>query len=340
VSKRDFLASDEWSDAEILALLDSAARLKRGEPGGSLVGKVLAMLFFDPSLRTRTSFEVAMLRHGGHAVCLEPGRGTWPIETRAGTVMDGDTAEHLVEAARVLGRYADAIGVRAFPRAASWEEARQDAIVRGFAEHAGVPVVNLESARRHPCQGLGDALTLREKLGARVAGGRFVLTWVWHPRALPTAVPVSAALAAARLGMQVSVAHPPGFELDEEDMAAIRACAERNGGSVGVVHEQDAALAGADVVYAKSWGSLRHFGDPASEATLRAPLRDWQVTEARMATTREGRGIFMHCLPVRRNVVVSDGVLDGPWSVVTDQAENRLHAQRALLLELLGGSDV
>ncbi len=243
----------------------------------------------------------------------------------------------MIEAARVLGRYADALAVRAFPSAETWAEAREDAVVKGFARHAGVPVINLESARRHPCQGLADALTLREKLGSRLAGRRFVLAWAWHPKPLPTAVPASAALAAARLGMEVVIARPPGYDLDPEDTASIRACAGRNGGRLVEIDDLDDAVAGADAVYAKSWGCLAHFGDATAEAELRAPHRGWRIDERRMASTRIGAGIFMHCLPVRRNVVVTDGVLDGPWSVVTDQAENRLHAQRALLLELLGG---
>jgi N-acetylornithine carbamoyltransferase len=237
----------------------------------------------------------------------------------------------------VLSRYANAIGVRAFPSAKTWEEARRDEVVGGFARHATVPVINLESARRHPCQELGDSLTLREKLGGDPRGKRFVLTWAWHPKALPTAVPVSAALAAARLGMEVVIARPEGWQLDHDDMAAIRDCAARQGGSVTETDDMEGAIAGADAVYAKSWGSLLDFGDAAAESARRAPLREWRVDETRMRTTRGGAGIFMHCLPVRRNVVVTDGVLDGPWSVVTDEAENRLHVQRALLLELLGG---
>jgi N-acetylornithine carbamoyltransferase len=337
MSQRDFLATDDWSDDAILELLHHAALLKQGRSEGSLAGKILAMVFFDPSLRTRTSFEVAMLTHGGHAIAIEPGKGAWQLESRLGAVMDGDAVEHIIEAARVLGRYVHALGVRAFPKAPTWAEARQDAVLRGFAEHAGVPVINLESARRHPCQGLADAMTLQEKLGPDVAGKRFLLTWAWHPKALPTAVPVSAAIAAARLGMEVTIAHPPGFELDPDDMAAIAAVAARRGGSVAISHDLDSAIAGVDAVYGKSWGSLRHFGDAPAESALRTPHRSWRVDEARMEATRAGRGIFMHCLPVRRNVVVTDGVLDGPWSVVTDEAENRLHAQRALLLELLGG---
>jgi N-acetylornithine carbamoyltransferase len=337
MTKRDFIAADAWPDEEVLSLLDRAAALKSGSTGGSLAGKVLAMVFFDPSLRTRTSFEVAMLRHGGHAVTLEPGKGSWSLEHRLGAVMDGANVEHIVEAARVLSRYADVLGVRAFPSASTWEEARRDEVVGGFARHATVPVINLESARRHPCQELGDALTLREKLGGDPRGKRFVLTWAWHPKALPTAVPVSAALAAARLGMEVVIARPEGWQLDPDDMSAIRACAGRQGGSVVETDDMDAAIAGADAVYAKSWGSLLDFGNAGAESVRRSSLRGWRVDETRMRTTRAGAGIFMHCLPVRRNVVVTDGVLDGRWSVVTDEAENRLHVQRALLLELLGG---
>jgi N-acetylornithine carbamoyltransferase len=337
MTTRHFLATDDWTDEAILALLDRAARLKRGEGSGSLAGRVLAMLFFNPSLRTRTSFEVAMFRHGGHAVCLEPGRGTWGIETRPGVMMDGDAAEHVAEAAPVLGRYADALGVRAFPSESTWEAARRDQVVRAFAAHAGVPVINLESARRHPCQGLADALTLREKLGADLTGRRFTLAWAFHPKALPTAVPVSAAIAAARLGMEVTIAHPPGFDLDPEDLETIRAVAARRGGTVELMDDLEQAVEGAEAVYAKSWGSLARFGDAAGEAELRAPYRGWRIDAARMGRTRDGRGIFLHCLPVRRGVVVTDEVLDGPWSAVVDQAENRLHTQRALLLELLGG---
>ncbi len=338
MSIRHFLSTTDWSDAEILALLDRAAVLKKGGPDQALLGKVLGLVFFNPSLRTRASFEVAMLTHGGHSVIVEPGKGAWPLETRLGAVMDGNAVEHIIEAAAVLGRYVHALGVRSFPEAPTWAEAREDHVIHGFAKHAGVPIINMESARRHPCQGLADALTLREKLGRDLKGRRFTLTWAWHPRPLPTAVPVSAAIAAARLGMAVTIAHPPGFELDPDDMQVIRATAARQGGSVEVVHDQEAAIAGAEAIYAKSWGSLAAFGNAEAERALRTPHRAWRVDERLMGTTLGGKGIFMHCLPVRRNVIVTDGVLDGPWSVVVDQAENRLHAQRALLHAILGAA--
>jgi N-acetylornithine carbamoyltransferase len=330
-------AVEDLPEGAFDALLDLAAALKRGTVRGGLEGRILALVFLDPSLRTRTSFEVAMAMHGGQAVVVEPGRGSWPFELRDGAVMDGDTTEHLVEAARVLGRYADAIGVRAFPRGATWEECKADAVVRGFARHCGKPVINLESARRHPCQELADAMTLRERLGDP-RGKLFTLAWAWHPKALPTAVPVSAALAAARLGMTVTVAHPPGFDLDSDDRAAVEATAAACGGGLRFTSDLDAACAGSDAVYVKAWGGLDRFEDESGERSRRGRHRDWQLRLRHVQSTRGGRGIVMHCLPVRRNVEIEDAVLDGAASAVVDQAENRLHAQRALLLRLLGAA--
>jgi N-acetylornithine carbamoyltransferase len=336
VTKRDFLALEDWSTDEVDGLLALAGRIKRGEVTGGLERKVLAMVFMDPSLRTRTSFETAMYLHGGHGIVLEPGKGSWALETELGAVMDGDTVEHIVDAARVLGRYADAVGLRSFPRGSDWAVARKDLVLRNFARYCEKPVINFESARRHPCQALADAMTLREKLGD-TAGKRFVLTWAWHPKALPTAVPASAALAAARLGMEIVIGRPEGYELDPEDTALVRRLTQEAGGEVvHIIDDPDDALVGADAVYVKSWGSVKLYGKPQEEAALRAGLRDWRLTPARLRGTRGGKGIVMHCLPVRRNVEIDDAVLDGPNSVVVDQAENRLHAQRALLLELLG----
>jgi N-acetylornithine carbamoyltransferase len=336
VTKRDFLALEQLSSAELDGLLELAGRVKRGEVIGGLERKVLAMVFMDPSLRTRTSFETAMYLHGGHGVVLEPGKGSWSLETEPGAVMDGDTVEHIIDAARVLGRYADAVGVRSFPRGSTWAVAREDAVIQNFARYCEKPVINFESARRHPCQALADAMTLREKL-RETEGKRFVLTWAWHPKALPTAVPASAALAAAALGMEIVIARPPGYELDPEDTALIRKLAQQSGGEfVHIIDDPDDALVGADAVYVKSWGSVKLFGNPKEEAALRAGLRDWRLTPGRLRSTRGGKGIVMHCLPVRRNVEIDDAVLDGPNSVVVDQAENRLHAQRALLLDLIG----
>jgi N-acetylornithine carbamoyltransferase len=338
MSGRDFLALEDWSPDTVDRVLALATRVKRGEISGGLERKVLAMVFLDPSLRTRSSMETAMFLHGGHALVLEPGRGSWALETEPGAVMDGTTVEHLTEAARVLSRYADALAVRVFPKGLDWAVERQDRVIRDFARYADKPVINLESSRRHPCQALADAMTLRERLG-ETRGKKFVLAWAWHPKALPTAVPASAAIAAARLGMDVVVTRPPGFDLDPEDMETIGRLAGEAGGALQLCDDLDAGLAGADAVYVKSWGSLQAFGRPEEEQALRAGLRDWRLTERRLRHTRGGSGIVMHCLPVRRNVEIDDAVLDGPCSVVVDEAENRLHAQRALLLEIMGGRE-
>lgn len=337
MTKRDFLCMADWGTEHVRALLDLAARVKRGEVRGGLEKKVLAMVFLDPSLRTRASFETAMHLHGGHGIVLEPGRSSWALETEIGAVMDGTSVEHVIDAARVLGRYADALGVRSFPKGTDWSQEREDMILRTFATYCEKPVINFESVRRHPCQGLADALTLREKLGDPTAK-RFVLTWAWHPKALPTAVPANALIAAAMSGMEICIARPDGYELDPDDTALVRKLAREHGQMVTIINDPDEALVGADAVYVKSWGSVKHFGRPDEERELRAGLRDWRLTESRVKSTRGGKGVVMHCLPVRRNVEIDDAVLDGPNSAVVDQAENRLHAQRALLLDLIGTS--
>ena len=327
MSKRDFISTEEWTPEAVDRVLELAARVKRGGISGGLERKVLAMVFLDPSLRTRSSMETAMFLHGGHALVLEPGKGSWTLETEPGVVMDGAGVEHLVDAARVLGRYADALAVRSFPKGTEWAVERQDRIIRHFARYCPRPVINLESVRRHPCQGLADMLTLRERLG-NPAGRKFVLHWAWHPKPLPTAVPVSAALAAAHLGMDITITHPAGYDLDGDDLRAIESLARARGGRVHTTPDRAEALEGADAVYVKAWGALSAFGRPEEERALRTPHRDWRMSDP-------GKAFVMHCLPVRRNVEIDDAVLDGPQSAVYDQAENRLHVQRALLLELL-----
>ncbi len=335
MTRRDWIAMEEWTPDAVDGLLDLADRVKRGELAGGLEKKVLAMVFMDPSLRTRSSMETAMFLHGGHALCLEPGKGSWSLETDLDAVMDGTTVEHIIEAARVLSRYADALAVRSFPKGTDWAVERQDQVIRNFARYATVPLINLESSRRHPCQGLADAMTIRERFPVP-AGKRFVLQWAWHPKPLPTAVPASAAIAAAHLGMEVVIARPEGYDLDPADYAAIERLAMGRGGSLRITDDLDGAIEGAHVVYPKSWGSLLHFSQPEAERALREGKRDWRLTTDRMARTAGGAGIAMHCLPVRRNVEIDGAVLDGPQSAVIDEAENRLHAQRALLLEMIG----
>ena len=324
-------STEDLSDSELAALLELARALKKRPLGRELAGKVLGMVFFNPSLRTRASFEAGMFHLGGHAIHLGIGQGVWKIEHREGIVMDGEASEHLKEAVPVLSRYCDLLSVRAFPIGRQWDLERVDPVVSMFQKYATVPVINMESSMYHPCQGLADLATVQEKLG-RVKGKKFLLSWAYHPKALPTAVPNSALLALSRSGIDITLAHPPGYELDPEVMDRVRKNCKRNGGKLETTHSFGKAFAGAHVVYAKSWGSLKHYGNDVEERKVRDKYKSWQVTPKEMKKT-DG-GIFMHCLPVRRNVVVADAVLDSKASVVTDQAENRLHVQKALLVAL------
>jgi N-acetylornithine carbamoyltransferase len=216
------------------------------------------------------------------------------------------------------------------------DEDRREPVLGAFARHADVPVLNLESATRHPCQGLADALTLNQAFG-HARGRRVTLTWAYHPRALPMAVPNSFVLAASRLGVELTIAHPEGWELDPSVLESARANAGETGGSVRLTHDRDEGARGAEAVYAKSWGGAGWYGRPAEEETqAKAGLRRWIVDEDWMR--RSDDAWFLHCLPVRRNVVASDTVLDGPRSLVRKQARNRVHAQEAVLLRALASA--
>ena len=323
-----FLNTIDLSRAQLDQLIESALRFKRGEDQSKpLAGKSVALVFFNPSLRTRASMQVGIYELGGNAVVLEPGGTSWTLEHREGAVMDGDKTEHVAEFVRVLERYCVAIGVRTFAALNDWQEERTDPVLNAFAKYASVPIINLESAMHHPCQSAADMMTIREKLGA--GRKRVMLTWAWHPKALPMAVPNSFALAAAQMGHDLVIAHPPGYELDEELIDTVR-----QHSNVEITNDIDAAFDGAEVIYAKSWGGKQFYGNTDRDLAERAQYRDkWIVNEEKMSRTNQA--IFMHCLPVRRNVIVTDGVIDSPASVVIDEAENRLHMQKAVMAELL-----
>lgn len=277
--------------------------------------------------------QVGVYELGGNAVVLEPGGTSWTLEHRDRTVMDGDRTEHVAEFVRVLGRYCAAIGVRTFAALKNWEEERTDPILKAFENYSDVPIINLESAMHHPCQALADMMTIREQLG--VGRKKVLLTWAWHPKPLPMAVPNSFALASAQMGHDLLIAHPQGYELDDELMEEIRRQAAGAGGRITIEHDVEEAFEGVEVVYAKSWGSKSFYGAAERDVAERAQYRaKWIVDEEKMASTNSA--IFMHCLPVRRNVIVTDGVIDSQSSVVIDQAENRLHVQKAIMTKLLG----
>src|SRR5713101_1878492 len=226
--------------------------------------------------------QVGIYELGGNAVVLEPGGTSWTLEHREGAVMDTDKTEHVAEFVGVLGRYCTAIGVRTFAALKDWEEERTDPILNAFAKYSEVPVINLESAMHHPCQAMADMMTIREKL--RSGRKRVVLTWAWHPKPLAMAVPNSFAFASAQMGHDLVVAHPSGYELDEQVMESIRQQAAGAGGSLQIVHDVHAAFEGAEVVYAKSWGAKQFYGAAEQDIAERAQYRaSWIVDEQKMA---------------------------------------------------------
>ena len=334
---RHFLNTQDWSRAEIDAVLASAAAFKRERIGDSLKGRTIALVFFNPSLRTRTSFEIGAFQLGGHAVVLAPGKDAWPIEFEFGKVMDGDTEEHIAEVARVLSRYVDLIGVRAFPKFQDWSIDRQDVVLRGFAKYATVPVVNMETIT-HPCQELAHVLALQERFRTPdLRGRKYVLTWTYHPKPLNTAVANSALTIATRMGMDVTLLCPtPEYLLDDRYMQWAAANVAESGGSLAISHDPAQAYRGADVVYAKSWGAIPYFGRWDEEKAIRDAHRHFIVDEAKMALTKDG--VFSHCLPLRRNVKATDAVMDSPNCIAIEEAENRLHVQKAVMAALVGAA--
>lgn len=330
---KDFLSTSDFSRDQLEELLASAFEIKNGDwVAKPLTGKSVALVFFNPSLRTRASMQVGIYELGGNPVILEPGGTSWTLEHREGVVMDGAKTEHLSEFVRVLERYVSAIGVRTFAEIKNWQIERTDPILNAFAKYAKVPIINLESAMHHPCQSLADMMTIREKLGKTKR--KILLTWAWHPKPLPMAVPNSFVLAAAQFGHDLRIAHPKGYELDEKLIADIERQVSENGGSIEFTNDVDEAFDGVEVVYAKSWGAKQFYGATDKDIEYRAGFRnDWIVDESKMSRTSDA--IFMHCLPVRRNVIVTDEVIDSASSVVVDQAENRLHIQKALMSKLI-----
>lgn len=326
----------DLSRDEVVSLLDLAARLEKQPEPRALEGKVLSLLFLNPSLRTMTSFQAAMVRLGGGSFVVSPEMSIHGLEQRSGIVMDGAAAEHVREAVPVIASYGDAIGIRAFAKRLNLQHDLEDREFRELSSLVGgKPMINMESAINHPCQSLADWKTMDE-LGIAQQRGRFVLSWAYHPNPLPLAVPSATVHMAAMRGMDVVVLRPDGFELPEPIMAKARAAAAASGGSVTETTDRGEAMEGAHVIYAKSWSSTRHYTDRVGDQQLREPLVNWCVDEPWFENAREDCR-FMHCLPVRRGVVVADRILDGPRSVVIREAHNRMLVQMAVLYRMLKG---
>jgi N-acetylornithine carbamoyltransferase len=329
---RRFLDLAHFEREEILALLELARRLEAHPEPQALAGKILGLLFFNPSLRTLASFQAGMARLGGSSLVIVPGQGSYRMETRLGAIMNGAAAEHVREGIPVLASYCDALGIRAFGEGRSLAEDLAETSFNAMAELVAKPLVNLESAANHPCQALADWKTLEDYRVPR--RGRFVLSWVYHPRALPLAVPAAAVHMAAMRGMEVIVTRPEGFALPAPLMDKARRAAAASGGSVRETDDRDDALAGAQVVYAKEWAATECYGDAEADGRLRGRFTDWCVRESWFARAAADCRL-MHCLPVRRNTAVADEVLDGPRSIVQREAQNRLSVQMAVLHRML-----
>lgn len=281
------------------------------------VNKTIGLLFLNPSLRTRISTQIAAKNLGMESIVFNVDKDGWQLEYGEGVIMNGNTVEHVKEAAAVLGQYVDILGVRSFPSLTDKEQDYSEYVINAFIKYSGVPVVSLESATLHPLQSLADLITIKEIWASRKSKPKIVLTWSRHVKALPQAVPNSFSQWVNAWGEgEFTIAHPKGYELDEKFT---------HGASI--THNQDEALQEADFVYVKNWSSYRDYGKILSTDP------SWMITNKKIEQTNNGR--VMHCLPVRRNLVIADEVLDGPQSIVVQQAGNRVWAAQAVLMEIL-----
>ncbi|MEE4286663.1 MAG: N-acetylornithine carbamoyltransferase, partial [Mariniphaga sp.] len=296
--------------------VETAIEIKKNRFGYQHLGKnkTMVLIFFNPSLRTRLSTQKAAMNLGMNTMVMNVSDDGWQLESELGVVMDGDKPEHLKEAIPVIGKYCEVIGVRAFAKFQNKEDDYAEKILSQFIEYAGVPVISMEGATRHPLQSYADLVTIEEF--KKTERPKVVLTWAPHPRALPQAVANSFVEWMRETDYELVVTHPEGYELAPEFM-----------GNVKVEYNQKKAFEGADFIYAKNWASYTSYGQILSKDF------GWTVNEEKMALTNNAR--FMHCLPVRRNVVVSDGVLDGSSSIVVEQAANREITAQAVLKMIL-----
>lgn len=276
--------------------------------------KTIILIFFNSSLRTRLSSQKAAMNLGMNSIVLNVNGDSWKLETEMGVVMDGDKPEHLREAIPVIGSYCDIIGVRSFAGLKDKSFDYNETILRQFIEYSGKPVISLESATVHPCQAFADLITINEYKS--VARPKVVLTWAPHPRALPQAVPNSFAEWMNAADVDLVITHPEGYELDPQFV-----------GDARVEYDQMKAFEGADFIYAKNWSSVSHYGQFLSQD------RAWTVGARQMAVTNNA--YFMHCLPVRRNMIVTDEVIDSPRSIVIPEAANRVVSAQVVMKRML-----
>ncbi|WP_421870482.1 N-acetylornithine carbamoyltransferase [Marinoscillum sp.] len=301
--------------ADPMVLVKKALAIKKDPFANKALGlnKTLGLLFFNSSLRTRMSSQKAASNLGMDVIVMNVTQDSWQIEMEDGVVMNGGTAEHIREAAAVMGQYCDILGVRSFPSLSDRDADYSEKIMNAFKAHAGCPIVSLESATLHPLQSLADLITIAEF--KKVEKPKVVLTWAPHIKSLPQAVPNSFAQWLTQTDYDFTIAQPEGFELSEQFTKGAK-----------IEHNQEAALKGADFVYVKNWSSFHDYGKVGTNG-------DWLVNQAKLANTNEAK--VMHCLPVRRNVVIADDVLDSEHSIVIPQAGNRVYSAQAVFQEIL-----
>jgi N-acetylornithine carbamoyltransferase len=324
---------EDLSDERLAALLERARGLDGAPRTNDLASATIGLLFFKGSLRTRSSLEAAIAQLGGHSINLTAHTDFWELEYRDGRAMDGRAPEHVRDAAAVLSSYVDLLAVRPPTEGASWAVDRTDHQIRAWARHARVPVLNMESSLWHPLQALADLYTLAKSFKTP-ARRTLCLAWTHSPSPAPVSVAHSILVAAARSGWDVRIAHPPGYDLDAEVVRRAEEHATARGTTIEHVTDLASGVEGADVVYARSWQCLDTYGDPTVSATRAARFADRRIDESLMRLGRDAK--LMHALPVRRNVECTDEVLDGPRSLILEQAAARLPCQKALLLDLLG----
>jgi ornithine carbamoyltransferase len=314
---RHFISDMDWAADEVEELLGTAAdlkaRMKRGVPHKYLDSKTLFMIFFEQSTRTRNAFETGMTQLGGHANDLLASS----IQIAHG--------ENAYDTAKVLSRYGHGIAIRN----CDWKIGNK--FINDVARNASIPVINMQCDYYHPTQAMADLMTVRERFGRDLKGLKFTCSWVYAPKYVrPISVPQSLALLMTRFGMEVTLAHPPEFKLRPEIMEQARKNAEASGGSFKVAHDMESAFKGANVVYPKSWGAYMANEDKTEAARYAEAYRTWKC-DSRMMDLTAANGIYMHCLPADRGHEVTDEVIDGPRSVVFDEAENRLHTAKAIM---------
>ncbi|HBR10490.1 N-acetylornithine carbamoyltransferase [Candidatus Bipolaricaulota bacterium] len=331
---KNFITLLDFDREDLDAILAAAHDLKQKylhrEPHKLLDAQTLFMLFYNTSLRTRNSFEAGMTQLGGHAHFLQPGAVYTPAlkgEERA------YSTERISDVARVLAEMGDAIAIRIYGKPTGWSYGKGNRIVKEFAAWSRIPVINMECDMFHPCQAVADIMTMQEKLGNDLKGKKFVMSWAYSASVeKPLAVPQSAILSAAMMGMEVVLAHPQGLDLDPMIIAETKERAVRHNGSFEICHDMDKAFKDAAVVYPKAWTVQPIDGTPVDFDKANAVFqanKDWICTAEKMALTDDA--IYMHCLPADRGMEVTDEVIDGPSSVVIDQAANRLHGQKGIM---------